>query len=63
MPVVEAVQTFVGIVNENEFYSHHDLAAVCKGDLRERLEQWAAVEEADPTQRTPIKQLASVSSQ
>jgi hypothetical protein len=32
MPVVEAVQTFVGIVNENEFYSHHylsDPATVC----------------------------------
>ena len=48
MPVVEAVQTFVGIANENEFYSHHYLAEVFKGDIRERLEQWAAVEEADP---------------
>jgi hypothetical protein len=28
MPVVEALQTFVGIANENEFYSHHYLAAV-----------------------------------
>jgi hypothetical protein len=26
MPVVEAVQTFVGIVNENEFYSHRNLS-------------------------------------
>ena len=63
MPVVEAVQTFVGIVNENEFYSHHYLAEVFKGDIRERLEQWAAAEEADPAQRTPYKRLASVSSQ
>jgi hypothetical protein len=38
MPVVEAVQTFVGITNENEFYSHHYLAEVFKGDIRERLE-------------------------
>ena len=59
MPVVEAVQTFVGIVNENEFYSHHYLAEVFKGDIRERLEQWAAAEEADPAQRAPFKQLAS----
>jgi hypothetical protein len=59
MPVVEAVQTFVGIVNENEFYSHHYLSEVFKGDIRERLEQWAAAEEADPTQRTPYKRLAS----
>jgi hypothetical protein len=63
MPVVEAVQTFVGIVNENEFYSHHYLAEVFKGDIRERLEQWAAAEEADPAQRAPFKRLASISSQ
>ena len=45
MPVVEAVQTFGGIVNETEFYSHHYLAEVFKGDIRERLEQWAAAPE------------------
>ena len=59
MPVVEAVQTFVGIANENEFYSHHYLSEVFKGDIRERLEQWAAAEEAHPEQRAPYKQLAS----
>jgi hypothetical protein len=59
MPVVEAVQTFVGIVNENEFYSHHYLSEVFKGDIRERLKQWAAAEEADPEQRALYKRLAS----
>ena len=59
MPVVEAVQTFVGIANENEFYSHHYLSEVFKGDIRERLEQWAAAEDAHPEQRAPYKQLAS----
>ena len=34
MPVVEAVQTFVGIANENEFYSHHYLSEVFKGHCR-----------------------------
>jgi hypothetical protein len=63
MPVVEAVQTFVGIDNENEFYSHHYLAEVFKGDIKERLEQWAAAEEADPTQRAPYKRLAGLSGQ
>jgi hypothetical protein len=63
MPVVEAVQTFVGIVNENEFYSHHYLSEVFKGDIRERLEQWAALEEADPAQRAPYKRIASLSGQ
>jgi hypothetical protein len=28
MPVMEAVHTFVGITNENEFYSHHYLSEV-----------------------------------
>jgi hypothetical protein len=34
MPVLEAVQTFAGIANENEFYSHHYLAEVFKGDIK-----------------------------
>ena len=46
MPVLDAVQTFAGITNENEFYSHHYLAEVFKGDIRERLEAWEAIEEA-----------------
>ena len=33
MPVMEAVQTFVGIANENEFYSHY-LSEVLKGDIK-----------------------------
>ena len=36
MPVLEAVQTFAGIANENEFYSHHYLAEVFKGDIKAR---------------------------
>ena len=63
MPVMEAVQTFAGIANENEFYSHHYLSEVLQGDLKERLAQWAAVEAAHPAQRTPDKQLASWASQ
>ena len=59
MPVVEAVPTFVGIVNENEFFSHHYLSEVFKGDIRERLDRWAAAEEAHPEQRAPFKRLAS----
>ena len=63
MPVVEAMQTFIGIANENEFYSHHYLSEVLKGDIRERLEQWAAAEETHPEQRAPYRQLASWASQ
>ena len=46
MSVAQTVQTFAGIANENEFYSHHYLAEVFKGDIRARIESWEAVEEA-----------------
>lgn len=38
MPVLDAVQTFAGITNENEFYSHHYLAEVFKDNIKARLE-------------------------
>lgn len=44
MPTLEAVQTFAGISNENEFYSHHYLAEVFKGDVKARLDTWDATE-------------------
>ena len=44
MPTLEAVQTFAGISNENEFYSHHYLAEVFKGDVKARLDTWDANE-------------------
>ncbi len=59
MPVIDAVQTFAGIANENEFYSHHYLAEVFKGDIKARLDAWVQAEEADASRRTPFKQLAS----
>jgi len=46
MPVLDAVQTFAGITNENEFYSHHYLAEVFKGDIKVRLDAWEAAETA-----------------
>ena len=48
MPVLDAVQTFVGIANENEFYSHHYLAEVFKGDIKARLDAWEATESERP---------------
>lgn len=60
MPVLEAVQTFAGIANENEFYSHHYLAEVFKGDIKARLDAWEALEAdhpGDDSQRSPPKRL------
>lgn len=47
MPVLDAVQTFPGIANENEFYSHHYLAEVFKGDIKSRIEAWEAAEASE----------------
>ena len=60
MPVLDAVQTFAGIANENEFYSHHYLAEVFKGDIKAKLEAWEAVEAEHPgdeVYRSPHKRL------
>ena len=60
MPVLEAVQTFAGITNENEFYSHHYLAEVFKGDIKDRLQAWDAQEAQHPgddAHRAPHKRL------
>src|SRR5574344_1813379 len=48
MRVLEAVQTFAGITNENEFYSHHYLSEVFKGDIKDRLAAWDAEEAQHP---------------
>jgi hypothetical protein len=60
MPVLDAVQTFAGIANENEFYSHHYLAEVFKGDIKVRLDAWEAAEAEHPgdeAHRAPHKRL------
>ncbi len=46
MSVAQTVQSFAGIANENEFYGHHYLAEVFKGDIRALIESWQAAEEA-----------------
>lgn len=60
MPVLDAVQPFTGIANENEFYSHHYLAEVFKGDIKARLEAWEATESEHHSEdafRAPYKRL------
>jgi hypothetical protein len=46
MSVAQTVQSFAGIANENEFYGHHYLAEVFKGDIRALIESWQATEDA-----------------
>ena len=46
MSVAQTIQSFAGIANENEFYGHHYLAEVFKGDIRILIESWQAAEDA-----------------
>jgi hypothetical protein len=46
MSVAQTVQSFAGIANENEFYGHHYLAEVFKGDIRTLIDSWQATEDA-----------------
>ena len=46
MSVAQTVQSFAGIANENEFYGHHYLAEVFKGDIRALIERWQTNEDA-----------------
>ena len=46
MSVAQTIQSFAGIANENEFYGHHYLAEVFKGDIRVLIESWQAAEDA-----------------
>jgi hypothetical protein len=60
--ITDAVDTFAGIANENEFYSHHYLAEVFKGDIKARLEAWDAREALHPgteSERAPAKRLSA----
>ena len=62
MATLDAVDTFAGIANENEFYSHHYLAEVFKGDIKSRLEAWDAHEALHPgaeNERAPAKRLSA----
>ena len=62
MAALDAVDTFAGIANENEFYSHHYLSEVFKGDIKSRLEAWDAHEALHPgmeQDRSPSKRLGA----
>jgi len=47
VPVSDNAATFLGISNENEFYSAHYLAEVFKGDISEVLTAWKVREESE----------------
>lgn len=46
MAVQDAVDTFIGLTNDNEFFSAHYLAEVFQGDLADTIREWDAREQA-----------------
>jgi len=61
MSVADTVSTFAGLANENEFYSHHYLAEVFKGDIKALIERWQAVEDEVGGAKAPFKLLQGCS--
>ena len=60
MPVAQATQSFVGIENENEFYSHHYLSDIFLGNIRSQLDRWNAAEEQEGGPKAPPNLLRSL---
>lgn len=54
-----ASQTFSGISNENEFFGHHYLSEVFRGDIRDQLDRWAKTEDEGGA-RAPQKALGGI---
>ena len=61
MPVSDNAATFLGISNENEFYSAHYLAEVFKGDIKETLAAWKEHEAAEEAYQAPYNRLKALS--
>jgi len=56
MAIKESAANYIGLSNENEFYSHHYLSEVFTGDIRQTLERWAESETLSKEQDdTPVK--------
>lgn len=52
-----APSALVGMSNENEFFSHHYLAELFQGDIKETVKRWNESEAADPDRIAPHKRL------
>jgi hypothetical protein len=51
---------FTGIINENEFYSHHYLSAILESDLKNVLKEWKDAEK-DKGIKPPYSELKGIS--
>ncbi len=56
----ETVSSYIGIKNENEFYSSHYLSSNFGGDIKELLDKWQA-EENENKEKTPFSRIRAIS--
>lgn len=63
MPVSDNAATFLGINNENEFYSAHYLSEVFNGDIKDLLRDWKSREDEDEFFTAPYNRLKSLARQ
>lgn len=60
MSLHETVSSYIGIKNENEFYSSHYLSSNFGGDIKELLDKWQA-EENENKEKTPFSRIRAIS--
>lgn len=60
MAVSDNAATFLGINNENEFYSAHYLAEVFKGDISDALNSWKEKEECEEHYQAPYNRIKAI---
>ncbi|HEY9135112.1 MAG TPA: N-6 DNA methylase, partial [Pseudomonadales bacterium] len=60
MAVSDNAATFLGISNENEFYSAHYLAEVFRGDISEALKSWKEQEECEEHYQAPYNRIKAI---
>lgn len=66
MAIADTAATYIGINNENEFYSHHYLSQVFEGDIKQVLADWLeeesrSKEHDEVTIQAPFNQLRNIS--
>ncbi|MBL3601403.1 MAG: class I SAM-dependent DNA methyltransferase [gamma proteobacterium endosymbiont of Lamellibrachia anaximandri] len=59
MAIADTAATYIGINNENEFYSHHYLSEVFRGDIKATLDAWSTAEE-EGGEKSPVSQLKGI---
>lgn len=61
MSLQDSVATFIGLSNDNEFFSAHYLAEVFQGDLADTIKEWESREEQGDGFVTPHRALRNLS--